>query len=164
MDTLLLSKINETNNELTKALLEELENVGRKPSLNAEELLHKMANCTYQYSTASRVLRNLKNKRNSATKKAHTLILARRWDLLQNKKLIEHLKIVFDDPKYKPTVTDMDQFVYLETQEISEPYEVAKITCLHSKEEYEKWQGQLMWYMSQNKLDGIEMMTLQGGK
>lgn len=151
--------IEEQEQELTKLFQTNLEEFGQKPKLEPDELLTKMANAAYVFEYANTQMKKLKQRYLVHRQKARVLIGAKALHLLQNEALKVHLKVIFDDPKYKPTVTDVDSYVYLETIATSEPYELAKATATEAKEEYELWQGQLMWYMSVNKREGIERIA-----
>lgn len=152
-------QIEEAEQALSAKFNEELEEFGQKPKLSPDELLEKMANAAYVFEFANGQMKKLKQRYLIHRQKARVLIGAKALHLLQNEPLKVHLKVIFDDPKYKPTVTDVDSYVYLETIATSEPYELAKATAMEAKEEYELWQGQLMWYMSVNKREGIERIA-----
>lgn len=153
----------EPTNEYSLALEQSLSNLGHQPEYSAEELLQKMGYASSRFEVANQTIKQLNKTVLVARAKARTLILAKKLDLLQNRKLANHLATVFEDTRYKPSVSDLDEYVYLEAIKWCEPFETAKQVAKDAIKEYELWQGQLMWYMSKNKLNGIEIMSLGQG-
>lgn len=131
-----------------------------KPKLSPDELLEIMGRCAYRFEEANRYIKKYFQAHKEWCKRIRVAILGRDFNQIQNLELKLHLETVFENEKYKPTIEDLENFVYLETKELSEQMDLAESIAKQAQKEYEMWYGQLVWYMSLNKLDVAELNTL----
>lgn len=131
-----------------------------QPKYTPDQLMQKMATSAWLFEKNAKFCHDNFRYYQRRIQKARVLILARRFDLIQNEKLRAHLELVFADPRYKPTKEDIAGFVYVETLDISEVYEKAELTAKLAEREHEMWSKQLGWYQSEIKKQHAEAMAL----
>lgn len=116
--------------------------------LSPDELREKMGKAAWEKEKAARELRKISQTVNIRKHKTTTIILSRKFDLIQNAKLREHLIACAEDPKFKPTKEQIEGFVFLEHQEVMEKYEFYSDVSKQASEEHEMYAKQLSWYQS----------------
>lgn len=123
-----------------------------------EHIRTKMGKAIYEFSHAREQLEQLETLRNTREKQTRIIILSRRFDLIQNERLRNHLILSFEDPKFKPTKDDLDSFIYMEHRLIFEPYSKWEKVAKQASREYDMWLSLLMWYQSKMKQERLERM------
>lgn len=131
-----------------------------EPSLNPEEILAKMEKAAFRYETATKMLVKKIKAHKYATAKTTLAVHAKKHELINNLALRENLELCAMDPKFKPTVDYVNNFIYLEHQLLIDEIDQLNNEIKYSKEEFDMWAKQLSWHQSKMKVAGIEMMTI----
>lgn len=140
-----------------------LETIGNPPQYSEDELLQNMGKSAFEFDSAHKFLAKYAGVINKRRAKLRTIILAKRFDLLQNDALKAHLESCFSDIKFKPTKEDLDNFIDVELGIMAEQVAQAEDTAKKSEKLHDMWQKQISWYQSVLKRETAELMTLNRG-
>lgn len=133
------------------------------PLVAPDELRRRLGLAAWEFEQANRKLRELESRRVVREKQTRIILLAKRWDLIQNERLRLHLLHCYEDEKFKPTKEDLESFIFIEHREIFDEYNYFEKLAKQANREFEMWQSQLMWYQSKMKHDRLEQMAEYSG-
>lgn len=153
--------------------LNELEHVITEPDFavppdhgfhfSPDELLQKMGSAAWVFEQANRKLQKIAVTKTIREKKTSVILSSRRFDLLTNVKLREHLYECFNvDPKFKLTRELYDNFIYVEHQALFDEFTFYEMLAKQAEKEHDMWQKQLSWHQSVVKKEAAEIQVLGG--
>lgn len=130
------------------------------PTLSPEEIQDKMARCLSRLEICHAEMKKLQKDKTIREQKAKLVIYAKRTDLITNDKLKSHLESIKEDKKITSWTADMVKAaIYIECQDIMEPYNLAKEESENIKAEQDVLKTMIMEYQSKRKFQGIELET-----
>lgn len=129
-----------------------------------DELQEKMARAEFEYHFASKKLDEMQVQKTVREMKAKVIMASRSWHLLTNRKLADHLRRCFEvDPKFKITKELYEAFVYIEHQDLMEPWMYYEQMRDHAFKDHEMLGRHLSWYQSKLKQEKSELDSYGGG-
>jgi hypothetical protein len=133
----------------------------KKFTKTPDELRELLGMAASEYAVAREKLKRLEVQKAFLTAKTAVILSAKRFDLLTNEALRAHYQTCCEDPKFRLTNDLIHSFSYLENRIVFEAYEAAEKIAKGAQEEHDMWNKQLMWYQSENKLKGAELLSLK---
>lgn len=124
-----------------------------------EQLVEAMGIAAYEFAAAHKAMKKIAKQKLYAEAHTAVILVAKRHDLLKNKTLAEHFKECLKDPKFRLTNELIKSFSYLENQTLFEEYSHQEEIAKAAEKEHAMWTSQLMWYQSENKLKGSELLS-----
>jgi hypothetical protein len=146
-----------------------LNDLDSRPLYSEKELLQLMGFAAYEFDTAEKFLAKYGVTVLKRRQKLRVIILAKRFDLLQNEKLKVHLAQCFKesenpkDSKYKPTKEDLDSFIDTELGIMAEQIERAESIAKAAGAAHDMYSRQLSWYQTAMKKEIAELAALGQG-
>jgi hypothetical protein len=130
-----------------------------KGAYGPEELNRRMTVAQFEHDHACREMAKLEVAVTTRRKKTMVILSSRRFELIQNERLRQHLVEIFlVDPKFRITKELYDTFIYLEHEEMSAKYHYYETMAATAKDDHEMLQKQLSWYQSILKRETAELM------
>lgn len=126
-----------------------------------EVLRENMGRCAWEYRQAIVEMRKLEVTKSIREKKTKTILASRRFGLLTNEKLRDHMfEIYKQSPGFKITADLYESFIHLEHQQVFDVYRYYEAVAEQASKEYDMWARMMSWHQSELKHDGIELSTL----
>lgn len=125
---------------------------------DTEQLLQLMGEAAWRFREAAKQLRLIATAKKTAEYTSSLWVNGGKWELFPEGWLKDHFKECCEDPKYKFTLSAIENFVYLLNKDLFDEYIEWETQAKQAKEEFDMYSKILSWHQSKLKHEGIEAM------